>query len=291
MSRSTRVRLGRILSASNSLLTGLSGTKPQRWKCVRDGWSKAIVLIIALKMPATTQRTRYPLKRKQAFCSLWKSAAKQRPKRRRTTDSLGRSLAASDLQRSPLNPRPLKDHWQAYQRQQQACHREVFLQFQHQTFRIHGSQRQRWRCEQLGWKKRKQQHGRNNNQWYLHTSSCLSHRHHPYLGEHAILLSQKDLSDKEQTLINVPMDQNVATSNISKIVKASKSVEAIKTLTTQKTSFWKKNMREEQLFLLASLFLRRSQGWEKAVVAANYFVMQDFSKSLCVTTWFHVWQG
>jgi hypothetical protein len=49
----------------------------------------------------------------------------------------------------------------------------------------------------------------NNNQWYLHTSSCLSHRHHPHLGEHAILLSQKDLSDKEQKLINVLMDQNV----------------------------------------------------------------------------------
>jgi hypothetical protein len=29
----------------------------------------------------------------------------------------------------------------------------------------------------------------NNNQWYLHTISCLSHRHHPHLGEHAILLS------------------------------------------------------------------------------------------------------
>ena len=58
----------------------------------------------------------------------------------------------------------------------------------------------------------------NNNQWYLHTISCLSHRHHPHLGEHAILLSQKDLSDKEQKLINVLMDQNVAPSKISKIV-------------------------------------------------------------------------
>jgi hypothetical protein len=47
----------------------------------------------------------------------------------------------------------------------------------------------------------------NNNQWYLHTSSCLSHRHHPHLGEHAILLSQKDLSDKEQKLINVVDDE------------------------------------------------------------------------------------
>jgi len=62
----------------------------------------------------------------------------------------------------------------------------------------------------------------NNNQWYLHTSSCLSHRHHPQLGEHAILLSQKDLSDKEQKLINVLMDQNVAPSQISKIVSTLK---------------------------------------------------------------------
>jgi len=62
----------------------------------------------------------------------------------------------------------------------------------------------------------------NNNQWYLHTSSCLSHRHHPHLGEHAILLSQKDLSDKEQKLINVLIDQNVAPSKISKIVSTLK---------------------------------------------------------------------
>jgi len=64
----------------------------------------------------------------------------------------------------------------------------------------------------------------NNNQWYLHTSSCLSHRHHPHLGvgEHDILLSQKDLSDEEQTLINVLMDQNVAPSKISKIVSTLK---------------------------------------------------------------------
>jgi len=56
----------------------------------------------------------------------------------------------------------------------------------------------------------------NNNQWYLDTSSCLSHRHHPHLGEHAILLSQKDLSDKEQKLINV------APSKISKIASTLK---------------------------------------------------------------------
>ena len=62
----------------------------------------------------------------------------------------------------------------------------------------------------------------NNNHWYLHTSSCLSHSHHPQLGEHAILLSQKDLSDKEQKLINVLMDQNVAPSKISKIVSTLK---------------------------------------------------------------------
>ena len=62
----------------------------------------------------------------------------------------------------------------------------------------------------------------NNNQWCLHTSSCLSHRHHPQLGEYAILLSQKDLSDKEQKLINVLMDQNVAPSKISKIMSTLK---------------------------------------------------------------------
>ena len=42
-----------------------------------------------------------------------------------------------------------------------------------------------------------------NNQWYLHTSSCLSHRHHPHLGEHAILLSQKD-SYKERLKVCRP---------------------------------------------------------------------------------------
>jgi hypothetical protein len=62
----------------------------------------------------------------------------------------------------------------------------------------------------------------NNNHWYLHTSSYLSHRHYPHLGEDAILLSQKDLSGKEQKLINVLMDQNIAPSKISKIVSTLK---------------------------------------------------------------------
>ena len=62
----------------------------------------------------------------------------------------------------------------------------------------------------------------NNNQWYLYTSSCLSHHHHPQLGKNAILLSEKDLSDKEQKLINVLMDQNITPSKISKIVSTLK---------------------------------------------------------------------
>jgi len=40
-------------------------------------------------------------------------------------------------------------------------------------------------------------------QWYIHSSSSLEHHNHPPLEEEATLLSQKDLSDKDEQLINL----------------------------------------------------------------------------------------
>jgi hypothetical protein len=57
-------------------------------------------------------------------------------------------------------------------------------------------------------------------QWYIHSSSSLEHHNHPPLDEEATLLSQKDLSDKDEQLINIFFDANVPPSKISKIMKA-----------------------------------------------------------------------
>jgi len=59
-----------------------------------------------------------------------------------------------------------------------------------------------------------------NMQWYIHSSSSLEHCNHPPLEEEATLLSQKDLSDKDEQLINNLCDANVPPSKISKIMNA-----------------------------------------------------------------------
>ena len=57
-----------------------------------------------------------------------------------------------------------------------------------------------------------------NMQWYIHSSSSLEHHNHPPLEEEATLLSQKDLSDKDEQLISILCDANVPPSKISKIM-------------------------------------------------------------------------
>jgi len=57
------------------------------------------------------------------------------------------------------------------------------------------------------------------NDWYLKShGSNLQHKYHPELDLKASLLSQKDLSEKELTLLNILYDVNVAPSTISKIL-------------------------------------------------------------------------
>ena len=57
-------------------------------------------------------------------------------------------------------------------------------------------------------------------QWYIHSRSSLEHHNHPALEEEATLLSQKDLSDKDEQLINILCDANVPPSKISKKMNA-----------------------------------------------------------------------
>jgi len=59
-----------------------------------------------------------------------------------------------------------------------------------------------------------------NMQWYIHSSSSLEHQNHPPLEEEASLLSQNDLSDKDEQLITILCDANVPPSKISKIMNA-----------------------------------------------------------------------
>jgi len=59
-----------------------------------------------------------------------------------------------------------------------------------------------------------------NMQWYIHSSNSLEHHNHPPLEEEATLFSQKDLSDKDEQLMNILCDANVPPSKISKIMNA-----------------------------------------------------------------------
>jgi hypothetical protein len=55
-----------------------------------------------------------------------------------------------------------------------------------------------------------------NKQWFLLSSSSLEHLYHPPLEEQATLLSQKDLTSKDEQLINILCDANVPPSKITK---------------------------------------------------------------------------
>jgi hypothetical protein len=57
-----------------------------------------------------------------------------------------------------------------------------------------------------------------NKQWFILSSSSLDHLNHPPLEEQATLLLQKNLSSKDEQLINILCDANVPPSKISKIM-------------------------------------------------------------------------
>lgn len=56
------------------------------------------------------------------------------------------------------------------------------------------------------------------NEWYLQTNSCLHHKHHPKLEEEAIALSQRDLSEQQQSLVNVLFGHQIPPTTISKVL-------------------------------------------------------------------------
>ncbi len=58
----------------------------------------------------------------------------------------------------------------------------------------------------------------NHNNWYISSNSCLDHKHHPKLDDHAISFSQSDMSKQELRLMNVLYDVNVPPSKISTIL-------------------------------------------------------------------------
>ena len=60
----------------------------------------------------------------------------------------------------------------------------------------------------------------NQNKWYLQTNSCLQHKFHPKLDNSAMVLSQKDMSEQEQSLVNVLYDYNVPPSTISRVLSS-----------------------------------------------------------------------
>ena len=59
-----------------------------------------------------------------------------------------------------------------------------------------------------------------NKQWFLLSTSSLEHLYHPPLEEQATLLSQKDLTSKDEQLINILCDANVPPSKITKIMSS-----------------------------------------------------------------------
>ena len=59
-----------------------------------------------------------------------------------------------------------------------------------------------------------------NKQWFLLSTSSLEHLYHPPLGEQATLLSQKDLTSRDEQLINILCDANVPPSKITKIMSS-----------------------------------------------------------------------
>ena len=59
-----------------------------------------------------------------------------------------------------------------------------------------------------------------NKQWFLLSTSSLEHLYHPPLEEQATLLSQKDLTSKDEQLINILCDANVPPYKITKIMSS-----------------------------------------------------------------------
>ncbi len=57
-----------------------------------------------------------------------------------------------------------------------------------------------------------------NKQWFILSSSSLDHLYHPPLEEQATLFLQKDLTSKDEQLINILCDANVPPSKITKIM-------------------------------------------------------------------------
>jgi hypothetical protein len=58
------------------------------------------------------------------------------------------------------------------------------------------------------------------NHWYLQTNSCLQHKYHPRLDEDAMTLSQKDLSQQQQRLVNALCDHKIAPTTISHVLRS-----------------------------------------------------------------------
>ncbi len=57
------------------------------------------------------------------------------------------------------------------------------------------------------------------NHWYLQTNSCLDHKYHPKLDEDAMTLSQKDLSQQQQRLLNASCDHKIPPTTISHFMR------------------------------------------------------------------------
>ena len=57
------------------------------------------------------------------------------------------------------------------------------------------------------------------NHWYLQINSCLLHKYHSRLNEEATALSQKDLSQWQQKLVNTLCDPKIAPTTISHILR------------------------------------------------------------------------
>ncbi len=57
------------------------------------------------------------------------------------------------------------------------------------------------------------------NHWYLQTNSCLDHRYHPKLDEDVMTLSQKDLSQQQQRLLNALYDHKIPPTTIFHVLR------------------------------------------------------------------------
>ena len=63
------------------------------------------------------------------------------------------------------------------------------------------------------------------NEWFLQTNSTLRHKYHPKLEEEAMTLSQRDMSEKQQSLVNVLFGHKIPPTTISKVVPSEDSLQ------------------------------------------------------------------